>query len=148
MARSISVKIPTALLIAEIEAKIASIDASVESYADDLKEYEVAKEKYRIDLAVAISKVMLNKDTISYEYDAPIRIVTYGDNRIQIEFKPSAVAGLPEMPHQPQEPNRKTWYGRDYYSPKEMLERNLKVLRMTTQEEVSGSTYGAVLEFL
>jgi len=29
-----------------------------------------------------------------------------------------------------------------------MLERNLKVLRMTTQEEVSGSTYGAVLEFL
>jgi hypothetical protein len=148
MARSISVKIPTALLIAEIEAKIASIDASVESYADDLKEYEVAKEKYRIDLAVAISKVMLNKDTISYEYDAPIRVVTYGDNRIQIEFKPSAVAGLPEMPQQPQEPNRRTWYGRDYYSPKEMLEKNLKVLRMTTQEEVSGSTYGALIEFL
>jgi hypothetical protein len=148
MARSISVKIPTALLIAEIEAKIASIDASVESYADDLKEYEVAKEKYRIDLAVAISKVMLNKDTISYEYDAPIRLVTYGDSRIQLEFKPSAVAGLPEMPQEPQEPNRKTWYGREYYSPKEMLQKNLKVLRMTTQEEVSGSTYGALIEFL
>jgi hypothetical protein len=148
MARSISVKIPTALLIAEIEAKIASIDASVESYASDLEKYEVEKEQYRTDLAVAISKVMLNKDTISYDYDAPIRVVTYGDNRIQLEFKPSAVAGLPEMPHQPQEPNRKTYYGRDYYSPKEMLERNLKVLRMTSQEEVSGSTYGAVLEFL
>jgi hypothetical protein len=148
MARSISVKIPTALLIAEIEAKIASIDASVESYADDLKEYQVAKEKYRTDLAVAISKVMLNKDTISYEYDAPIRLVTYGDSRIQLEFKPSAVAGLPEMPQEPQEPNRKTWYGREYYSPKEMLQKNLKVLRMTTQEEVSGSTYGALIEFL
>jgi hypothetical protein len=148
MARSISVKIPTALLIAEIEAKIASIDASVESYADDLKEYEAAKEKYRIDLAVAISKVMLNKDTISYEYDAPIRVVSYGENRIQLEFKPSAVAGLPEMPKQPEEPNRRTWYGRDYYSPKEMLQKNLKVLRMTTQEEVSGSTYGALIEFL
>ena len=148
MARSISVKIPTALLIAEIEAKIASIDASVESYASDLEKYEVEKEQYRTDLAVAISKVMLNKDTISYDYDAPIRVVTYGDNRIQLEFKPSAVTGLPEMPHQPQEPNRKTYYGRDYYSPKEMLERNLKVLRMTSQEEVSGSTYGAVLEFL
>jgi hypothetical protein len=148
MARSISVKIPTALLIAEIEAKIASIDASVESYADDLKEYEVAKEKYRIDLAVAISKVMLNKDTIGYDYDAPIRLVTYGDSRIQLEFKPSAVAGLPEMPQEPQEPNRKTWYGREYYSPKEMLQKNLKVLRMTSQEEVSGSTYGALIEFL
>ena len=148
MARSISVKIPTALLIAEIEAKIVSIDASVESYADDLKEYEVAKEKYRTDLAVALSKVMLNSDTIGYEYDAPIRVVTHRDNLIQIEFKPSAVAGLPEMPQEPKEPNRKTWYGRDHYSPKEMLERNLKVLRMTSQEEVSGSTYGAVLEFL
>ena len=148
MARSISVKIPTALLIAEIEAKIASIDASVESYEDDLAKYEVDKEQYRKDLAVAISKVMLNSDTIGYEYDAPIRVVTYGDSRIQLEFKPSAVAGMPEMPRQPEEPNRRTWYGRDHYSPKEMLQKNLKVLRMTTQEEVSGSTYGALIEFL
>jgi len=109
----------------------------------------VDKEQYRIDLAVAISKVMLNKDTISYEYDAPIRVVTYGDSRIQLEFKPSAVAGMPEMPRQP---------GRTETAElgmvvtttlqKEMLQKNLKVLRMTTQEEVSGSTYGALIEFL
>jgi hypothetical protein len=97
---------------------------------------------------LAVSKVILSKDTVGYDSDSPIRIVTYLENRIDIEFTKSALSGLPEVPIRPKAPNSKVWIGREYYSQKEILERNLKVLRMTSQEEVSGSTYGAILEFL
>ena len=31
---------------------------------------------------------------------------------------------------------------------KAILEKNLKILKMTTQEEVSASTYGAIMEII
>jgi hypothetical protein len=56
--------------------------------------------------------------------------------------------GLPEAPSEPKKPNEKEYYGRDYVSRKELLQRNLKVLKMTSQEEVSASTYNTVIDLL
>jgi hypothetical protein len=47
MARSISVKVPTAMLIQQIEERIAQIDAEVEEYPAKREEYEKAEEAYK-----------------------------------------------------------------------------------------------------
>jgi hypothetical protein len=56
--------------------------------------------------------------------------------------------GFPKKPEEPSKPNEKTYFGREYATRKEILERNLKVLRMTTQEEVSASSYSSVMELI
>ena len=56
--------------------------------------------------------------------------------------------GLPEAPREPSKPNEQTYFGREYTTRKSLLERNLKVLKMTSQEEVSATTYNTVIDLL
>ena len=149
MARSISVKVPTTTLVATIEAKIAEIDKAIADYPRLRDEYEKANEAYRADVATFISKYLAkNASKIGYEHGDAVRISRAYNGRVEVEFDTEAIAGFPEKPTEPERPNSQRYYGRDYSTQKELLEKNLKILKMTSQEEVSASTYGAVMELL
>jgi hypothetical protein len=148
MARSLSVKIPTATLIADVEATIAKIE-------EDVANYPALTEKYRSDLKAYNDKIVQltiqavkKSDLIGTEYGSPIRVTSgYRGNSVQIEVDGDAL-GFPQKPEAPSNPNDRTYYGRDYTTKLDLLKKNLKVLNMTNQEEVNASTYNTVMELL
>jgi hypothetical protein len=148
MARSISVKVPTSTLIANLEAKIAEIDEAIAAYPAKRKQYEADQEAYKAKVAEFVTNY-LNKNIgqIGYDYDSTIRLTTRG-HIVELEFRTDSIADFPTAPEAPSRPNETRYYGRDYVTPKAILEKNLKILRMTSQEEVSASTYGAIMELL
>jgi hypothetical protein len=149
MARSISVKIPTAKLIEQIEGRIAEIDKAIEEYPAKREAYEKSNEAYKAEVAEFISNyISKNAKQVGYDYDSVIRISTNYSGRVELLFDISAIPGFPKKPESPEQPNQKEWFGRDHRSRKELLEKNLRILQMTSQEEVSASTYGAVMEIL
>ena len=149
MARSISVKIPTASLIASIEAKIAEIDSEIENYPVKRQQFEGDLEAYKNKIAEFVANYLsLNANKVSFEHDAVVRITNgMWNNKLEIQFD-TDVLDLPKRPEEPKRPNQTSHYGREYTTQKSLLERNLKILRMTSQEDVSASTYGAVMELL
>lgn len=154
MARSISVKIPTSMLVQQIEERIAQIDKEIEEYPAKREAFEKAEEAYKQNVANFVAAYLgENLDKIGYDYESVIRIGTgysigrnYG--KVEITFDTDAIVGFPERPVAPEKPNQRESFGRDYATRKELLEKNLKILKMTSQEEVSASTYGAVMEIL
>ena len=155
MARSISVKVPTSMLIQQIEDRIAQIDADIEAYPAKREAYEKAEEAYKAQVANFVAAYLSeNLDKIGYNYDDTIRLSTpFGGYRgqtgkVEIIFDTDAIVGFPTRPEAPEKPNQRESFGRDYTTRKELLEKNLRILKMTSQEEVSASTYGAVMEIL
>lgn len=148
MARSISVKIPTSTLIAQIEAKIAEIDEAIANYPAEYEKYEREAELYKAKVAEFVSDYLnKNASKVGYDHDSLIRISSNYAGRLELTFD-SDLIGMPKRPVAPEKPNQSRWYGRDHANQKELLEKNLKILRMTSQEEVSASTYGAVMDIL
>ena len=148
MARNISVKVPVGTLIASIEAKVAEIDKAVEDYPAVREQYEKDLETYKDKVAQAVSKFLKsNSAKIGYNYDDVVRINSGYAGRLELTFDQDAL-DFPKRPTEPERPNQNKWYGRDHANQKELLEKNLKILRMTSQEEVNASTYGAVMELL
>ena len=148
MARNISVKVPVSTLVAEIENKIAEIDKAVANYPAERDAYDKANEAYKAELAKFVADyVVKNIDKIGYTYEDTIRITNRG-NIVELEFKTDAIAGFPEKPVEPIRPNQTEWFGREYINRKALLEKNLRILSMTSQEEVNASTYGAIMELL
>ena len=148
MARNISVKVPVATLISSIENKIAEIDEAVANYPAVREQFDKDIELYKDKMAQAVSKFLKNNATkIGYNHDDLVRINTNYNGRLELTFDNEAL-GLPKRPTEPERPNQSRWYGRDHANQKDLLEKNLKILRMTTQEEVNASTYGAVMELL
>ena len=149
MARSISVKVPTAHLIQTLEDKIAEIEKDIAEYPARREQYERDLETYKTKLIEFVSGyITRNANLIGDHWDSVIRLSHSRGNRVEIEFEPDAIEGFPQRPTEPQRPNQHKYYGRDYSTQKELLEKNLKILKMTSQEEVSASTYGAVMELL
>jgi hypothetical protein len=148
MARTMSVKIPTATLIKDVEASIAKIDVAVANYAEEVKAYRDEMVAYDKALIAKAIEAMSNPDNIGVEHNSPIRIQRNSyRNDVSVEFDPEAL-GFPEKPTEPIKPNDKTYFGREYITRKELLERNLRILKMTTQEEVSASSYSAVIDLI
>jgi len=156
MARSISVKVPTSLLIEQIEAKIAEIEKAEAEYPAKREAYEQAEEAYKAEVADFVAAYLSkNLDKIGYNYDDIIRIssaYSHGlrnrGGRVEITFDTDAIVGFPERPVCPEKPNQNESFGREYTTRKSLLEKNLKILKMTSQEEVNASTYGAIMEIL
>ena len=149
MARSISVKIPTASLIQTIEDKIAEIEQAIADYPRKREEYEQATEAYKTKVSEFVSAFLAkNISKVGYDHSDTIRISRGYGGRVELTFDDESIAGFPERPTEPERPNAQRYYGRDYSTQKELLEKNLKILKMTSQEEVSASTYGAVMEIL
>jgi hypothetical protein len=147
MARSLSVKIPTSALIADIEASLAKIDADIKNYPLHLEAYQERKAAHQEQVVLAVIKALGNPLNIGTDLGSVVRVEYRYHNQVSISVN-SDVLGLPEPPEEPKKPNEKEWYGRDYVSRKELLQRNLKVLKMTSQEEVSASTYNTVIDLL
>jgi hypothetical protein len=147
MARSLSVKIPTAALIKDIEASLAKIEADIKNYPLHVEAYHEQKKAHQEKVVEAVIKALGNQDNIGTSYDSVVRVEYRYGNTVSISVN-SDVLGLPEPPQEPNKPNERQYYGRDYVTRKELLERNLKVLKMTSQEEVSASTYNTVIDLL
>jgi hypothetical protein len=155
MARSISVKVPTSLLIAQIEERIALIDKEIAEYPVKREEFEKAEQAYKGQVANFVAAYLgENLDKIGFDHDSTIRLVTgYGSfrgnsNRVELTFDTDAIVGFPKRPEAPSAPNQRESFGRDYATRKELLEKNLRILKMTSQEEVNASTYGAIMEII
>jgi hypothetical protein len=151
MARNISVKIPTSTLIAQIESAIADIDEATANYPALLEQYERDSEAYKTKVAEFISDYLSkNAGKVGYDHDSVIRVSAsaYSYNRFELSFQTDSIPDFPERPKRPEQPDNSRSYGREYTTKRSILERNLKILRMTSQEEVSASTYGAIMEIL
>ena len=154
MARSISVKVPTSLLIQQIEERIAQIDKEIEEYPAKREAFEKAEEAYKANVANFVAAYLgENLDKIGYGYDDTIRIGSgytphRGYSKVDLSFDTDAIVGFPERPEAPEKPNQRESFGREYATRKELLEKNLRILKMTSQEEVNASTYGAIMEIL
>ena len=149
MARSLAVKVPTASLIALLEQKIADLKVSIANYPAEVEAYRNAKKDYEKSLvALAIDALTNKPDLIGEDHNSPIRVYlnAYRGN-VTAEFDSDAL-GFPKAPVEPSNLNQKQYYGREYATQLDILERNLKVLRMTNQEEVNASTYSSVMELL
>jgi len=149
MARSLSVKIPTATLIADVEATIAKIEADLATYPADMEAYREASKAHQDLVLKAVIEAIKNPDNIGGEYDqnALVRVGTgrYGSVSISVN---TDLLNLPQAPEQPSNPNERSHYGREYTTKLDLLKKNLKVLKMTNQEEVNASTYNTVMELL
>ena len=147
MARSLSVKIPTAVLIEQVEGEIARIEQDIANYPALRKQYDKDYAEYRDTIAaLALSTLKENPASVGNSYDSAIRVTTRGRSvEITVDGR---LFGFPEAPECPAEPNSKSYFGRDYISKLELLKKNLKVLKLTTQEEVNASTYNTVIELL
>ena len=149
MARTMSVKIPVSSLIADIEKSIAKIDEAITNYASDRKKYDAEVVSYKQNVAKFVSDfISKNANKIGYEYDSLIRINHSYNGKVELVLDKDLIEGFPEKPEEPVKPNEKEWFGREHQTRKQILERNLKVLRMTTQEEVSASSYSSVMELI
>jgi hypothetical protein len=147
MARSLSVKIPTASLIADIEASLAQIEKDIAEYPAKAKAYREAIEAYNEKVVAVTIEALGNKKLIGTAFDSPIRVDTrYG--RVSVEITDPKALGFPEFPEKPVEPNQNQSFGREWTTRKALLEKNLKVLKMTSQEEVSATTYNTVIDLL
>lgn len=149
MARNISVKVPVAHLISEIESRIAEIDKAIADYPRLRDEFEVANEAYKTKVSEFISNYLAkNIGKVGYDFDSTIRISRAYNGKFELTFDVESIEGFPEKPVEPQRPNQNEWFGREHATRKSLLEKNLKILRMTSQEEVNASTYGAIMEIL
>jgi len=154
MARSISVKVPTSLLIQQIEERIAQIDKDIEEYPVKREAFDKAEEAYKAEVANFIAAYLgENLDKIGFDYEDIIRINTgfgvyRGQSKVEVSFDTDAIVGFPKRPEAPEKPNQRESFGREYSTRKELLEKNLRILKMTSQEEVNASTYGAIMEIL
>jgi len=149
MARALSVKVPTLAVIGQIEEAIAKIDADVANYPADYEKYQLELEIYKQEVAIAIIKfVSENTNKIGYDYQSDLRINNGHSGRLEITFDADKIVGFPTRPVEPKKPNQSEWYGNKHINRKEVLEQNLKVLRMTTQEEINASSYSAVIDLI
>jgi hypothetical protein len=147
MARTLSVKVPVSKLISDIENSIAKIDVAIAEYAEKRKQYEADSKQYDIDIVAHAVKAMSDANNIGTEYGSLIRVQRGYNGNLSVDFDVEAL-GLPPKPVEPSRPNEKTYFGREYLTRKELLERNLRILKMTTQEEVSASSYSAVIDLI
>ena len=150
MARSLSVKIPTATLIADVEATIAKIEADLATYPADMEAYRQAYSAHQDLVLNAVIEAIKNPANIGSEYDnnAIVRVGTGRYNSgVSIQVNTDLLS-LPAEPEQPTNPNERNHYGREYTTKLDLLKKNLKVLKMTNQEEVNASTYNTVMELL
>jgi hypothetical protein len=150
VARAISVKIPTAKVIEMIEQKIAEINEDIATYPARKAQYVADRQAYT-EKVVSIVADLLSKrgnELLSNEdLDNKVSVSTNYRNAVELTIGKELLAGL-EKPEEPQDPEPKGYYGRNYGSKKVELEKTLKLLRMSEQETITSSAYNSVLELL
>lgn len=149
MARAISVKVPTSAIISQIEEAIVKIDKAIASYPADFEKYEKETEAYKKKVAKFVSEfVAKNANKIGYDHNSDIRLSIGYSGRMELNFDADKIVGFPVRPTEPKKPNQSEWIGNKHLNRKEVLETNLRILRMTTQEEVNASTYSSIIDLI
>jgi len=132
MARSVSVKIPTEVVIEMVETKIASIKEENATYPKRL-------EAYKKEMSVVLAKLIkIAKDNT----DSKDVYLSNGYHCVSINIS-KELFDQSTLPTQPLDPNG---YGRE--SQLKELEKTLKLLKLTDQPSVTSSTYNSVLDLL
>lgn len=148
MARSISVKVPTASLIEQLETRLAQINQDVANYPAAIAKYEADMKAHEKKIVKIVIDALKNKpELIGTDYNSTIRVSQNYGRRVEISVNHDAL-GIPEAPEKPENPNDRQSFGREWTTRKALIEKNLNILRMTSQEEVNASTYGAIMEIL
>lgn len=149
MARSLSLKVPTTSLIQLVEEKIAVIKQEIAEYPAKRETYDAQQEAHKSEVVRFISDYLAkNIDKIGYDHNSVVRLSTNYNGRAEVVFDTDSILNYPKAPQAPEKPNESRWYGREYVKPLEMLEKNLRILKMTEQETVNASTYSSVMDLL
>jgi hypothetical protein len=145
MARSVSVKIPTSVVIEMIETKLADLTKAEVDYPKLLSAYKKDIASYTADLLDLISKN--KKSAIEYsDFDfASGNIAINSDWRgsVSIAIGKELVSKVGTKPERPEDPDNY-----QHKNKKTELEKTLKLLKLTAQETITSSTYNSVLDLL
>ena len=147
---SVSVKIPTAKVITLLEEKIAILKDEIANYPTAKAEFAQAKVDYEKSLVALTIDALANKpELIGEDHNSAIRVYAnnYHTRNVNVSIDADAL-GFPPAPVEPKNPNEKTYVGREWVSPLDILENTLKTLRLTEQETISASTYANVMRLL
>lgn len=148
MARSISVKIPTATVIEMIEGKVAEYKDQIENYPARLETYKAERKAYVKRVAETVASLITGgkQELFEGEWNDIIRLNhrAYGGG-VELTIGKSLIGDLAN--EAPTEPENISGYQGVTQKLAE-LEKTLKVLRLTPQETVTSSTYNSVLELL
>jgi hypothetical protein len=145
MARSVSVKLPTSVVVEMIENKLAEIAKAEADYPKLLSAYKKEIVSFTADLIDLISKN--KKSIVDYSdygnQEDNISINSDYRGSVSIAVGKEIVAKIGEKPEKPT--SLDTWQNKDK---KEKLEKTLSLLKLTTQETITSSTYNSVLDLL
>ena len=145
MARSVSVKLPTSVVVEMIENKLAEIAKAEVEYPKLLSAYKKEIVSFTADLIDLVSKN--KKSIVDYSdygnQEDNISINSDYRGSVSIAVGKEIVAKIGTKPEKPSDPD--TWQNRDK---KEKLEKTLSLLKLTTQETITSSTYNSVLDLL
>jgi hypothetical protein len=148
---SVSVKIPTAKVIALLEEKIASLNEEIANYPKAKEDYAKAVKAHQENIvALTIQALTTKPEMVGSNYDSPIRVQTnnYGrGSSVSVTIDADAL-GFPASPTEPKNPNDTISVGREWVKPLEVLENTLRTLRLTEQETITSSTYANVMRLL
>lgn len=145
MARSVSVKIPTSVVVEMIENKLAELNKAEADYPKLLSAYKKDIASYTADLLDLVGK---NKKSVveysDYNFDGSnIAINSDWRGSLSIAIGKELVSKIGTKPEKPQDPD--TWQTKEK---KQNLEKTLKLLKLTDQETITSSTYNSVLDLL
>ena len=148
MARSISVKIPTADVLALVENKVAELKTEIAEYPARLEAYKHERKAYAKRLAEAVAHAIISggNELFEGEWQDTIRVSRSYSRNVELTVGQNLMAqfDLGEAPVEPINPSNH--YGAE--NKLKELEKTLTVLRLTPQETVTSSTYNSVLELL
>jgi hypothetical protein len=145
MARSVSVKLPTSVVVEMIENKLVEIAKAEADYPKLLSAYKKEIVSFTADLIDLLSKN--KKSIVDYSdygnQEDNISINSDYRGSVSIAVGKEVVAKIGVKPEKPS--SLDTWQNKDK---KEKLEKTLSLLKLTTQETITSSTYNSVLDLL
>ena len=145
MARSVSVKIPTSVVIEMVETKLAEMNKAEKDYPTLLATYNKDIKAYGKAIVELISK-NANKVVDYNAFDVNgdnLALVTDYRNSTQVAVGKALSSKLGDKPERPQEVG-----GWQFNNKKEELAKTLRLLKLTEQETITSSTYNSVLDLL
>lgn len=145
MARSVSVKIPTSVVIEMVETKLAEMNKAEKDYPSLLATYNKDIKAYGKAVVELISK-NANKVVDYNAFDVNgdnLALVTDYRNSTQVAVGKALSSKLGDKPERPQEVG-----GWQFNNKKEELAKTLRLLKLTEQETITSSTYNSVLDLL
>ena len=132
-----------------IEAKIAEITEDIATYPARKEQYKADYKAYTEQVVARLGQLIAQNGSALLDEDNSdkgIRVATNYRNSVEITIG-RELLDL-EKPVQPTEPEPQTYYGRNYTTKRQELEKTLKLLKMSEQETITSSAYNSVLELL